>query len=48
MACQPTLKAGLVGILIPTAVGLLIETPQCPPAFGTDLFYVETVPKAGH
>ena len=47
MACQPTLKAGLVGILIPTAVGLLIETPQCP-AFGTDLFYVETVPKAGH
>ena len=29
MASQPTLKEWLVGILIPTDVGLLIPTPQC-------------------
>ena len=36
VACQPivALKEWLVGILIPTDVGLLIPTPQCH-AFGT-------------
>ena len=29
VACQPTLKEWLVGILIPPDVGLLIPTPQC-------------------
>ena len=32
VACQPTLKEWLVGILIPTDVGLLIPTLQ---SFGT-------------
>ena len=34
VACQPTLKEYLVGILILTDVGLLVPTPQCP-SFGT-------------
>ena len=34
VASQPTLKGWLVGILIPTDVGLLIPNPQCH-AFGT-------------
>ena len=46
-ACQLTLKVGLVGILNPTAVGLLHPTPQCP-IFDIVLFCIETVPKAGH
>ena len=46
MACQLTLKAGLVAFLNPTTVGFFNPTPPCP-GFGTVLFCIETVPKAG-
>ena len=46
-ACQLTLKVGLVGILNPTAVGLLYPAPQCP-AYGTFIFCIEAVlPRKG-